>query len=112
MAGKFTLQKSRNGKFHFNLIAANGKNILTSEIYETKSAAKNGIRSVGKNCTNDSRFKRRESKNGKLYFALKAANGLEIGRSQMYKSVSGLENGIRSVKTNAPMAEVVDITNA
>ena len=49
MAGKFVLKKGSTGKFHFNLLASNGQVIATSEAYESKSAALNGIESVQKN---------------------------------------------------------------
>ena len=49
MAGKFELKKAASGQFHFNLKAGNGEIIATSEMYESKSAAKNGIDSVKKN---------------------------------------------------------------
>jgi uncharacterized protein len=49
VAGKFVLKKGSTGKFHFNLQAANGQVIATSEAYESKSAALNGIDSVKKN---------------------------------------------------------------
>ena len=49
MAGKFTLKKGSSGKFHFNLVASNGQVIATSEAYESKSAALNGIESVRTN---------------------------------------------------------------
>lgn len=49
MAGKFVLKKGSTGKFHFNLVASNGQVIATSESYESKSAALNGIESVKKN---------------------------------------------------------------
>jgi uncharacterized protein YegP (UPF0339 family) len=49
MAGKFVLKKGSTGKFHFNLVASNGQVIATSETYESKSAALNGIESVQKN---------------------------------------------------------------
>ncbi|MCF6288634.1 MAG: YegP family protein [Proteobacteria bacterium] len=38
---------------------------------------------------------------GKDYFVLKAGNGEVILQSQGYKSASGCENGIESVKTNS-----------
>jgi len=50
MAGKFEIKKSASGKFHFNLKAGNGQIILSSEMYETRSAAENGIESVKKKC--------------------------------------------------------------
>jgi uncharacterized protein len=49
MAGKFDLKKTPSGKFMFNLKAANSRVILTSELYDTKAAAQNGIDSVKKN---------------------------------------------------------------
>ena len=49
MAGKFVLEKGSTGKFHFNLHAANGQVIATSQHYESKESALNGIESVKHN---------------------------------------------------------------
>jgi uncharacterized protein YegP (UPF0339 family) len=49
VAAKFVLKKGSTGKFHFNRIATNGQVIATSEAYESKAAALNGIESVKKN---------------------------------------------------------------
>jgi uncharacterized protein YegP (UPF0339 family) len=49
MAGKFELFTDKGGKFRFNLKAGNGQIIASSEAYESKSAALNGIESVRKN---------------------------------------------------------------
>jgi uncharacterized protein YegP (UPF0339 family) len=49
VAAKFVLKKGTTGKFHFNLVATNGQVIATSEAYESKAAALNGIESVKKN---------------------------------------------------------------
>ena len=46
MAGKFVLKKGSSGKYHFNLVAGNGQIIATSETYERKDSALNGIESV------------------------------------------------------------------
>jgi uncharacterized protein YegP (UPF0339 family) len=46
MAGKFVLKRGASGKYHFNLHAANGQIIATSETYERKQAALAGIASV------------------------------------------------------------------
>lgn len=110
MAGKFELKTSANGKFHFNLKAGNGQIILSSEMYETRAAAENGIQSVKKNGGDEGRYERKTSAKGDPYFILKAANGQEIGRSEMYSSESSMENGIASVKTNAPDATIADAT--
>ena len=49
MAGKFVLEKGSTGKYHFNLHAANGQVIATSQHYESKESALNGIESVRRN---------------------------------------------------------------
>ena len=49
MAGKFVLKKGASGKYHFNLVAGNGQVIATSESYESKASALNGIESVKNN---------------------------------------------------------------
>jgi uncharacterized protein len=108
MAGKFELKESRNGKFFFNLLAANKQIILSSEMYESKSSAEKGIASVQKNATDDTRYERLTSAKGEPYFTLKAGNNQVIGTSEMYKSTSSRDNGIASVKTNAPGAPVVE----
>lgn len=106
--GKFEIKKRKNGEFQFNLKAGNGQVILSSEGYTTKENCKKGIESVRKNSQLDERFEKLEAKNGKPYFNLKASNGQIIGTSEMYESVASRDNGIASVKKNAPDAEVDD----
>lgn len=43
--------KDKGGKFRFRLKAGNGEIIASSEAYESKAAAKNGVASVQKNAT-------------------------------------------------------------
>ena len=104
--GKFVISKRKNDEFQFNLVAGNGQVILSSEGYTTKAACENGIESVRSNSQDDAKFERKTSSNDKSYFNLKAGNGQIIGSSQMYESAQGMENGIESVKTNAPDANV------
>lgn len=108
--GKFEIKKRKNGEFQFNLKASNGQVILSSEGYTTKANCTNGIESVKKNSQVDARFDKLEAKNGKFYFNLKATNGQIIGTSEMYETAASRDNGIESVKKNAPEAEVVDLT--
>jgi uncharacterized protein YegP (UPF0339 family) len=111
MPGYFELKAAANGQFMFNLKAANNEIILTSETYSSKAAAQNGIESVKKNATADKNFERKKATNGSPYFVLKSAdNGQTIGKSEMYTSAAGMENGIKSVMTNAPAGKVKEIT--
>ena len=106
--GKFEITTRKSGEFQFNLKAGNGQIILASEGYSTKAACHNGIESVKKNAQDDSKFERKTSSNGKPYFNLKASNGQVIGISEQYETESNRENGIESVKKNAPEAEISD----
>ena len=108
MAGSFVIEKGSTGKYRFNLRAGNNEIILTSEAYEAKAGAENGIESVRKNSQDDARFLRKNAKSDSPYFVLTAANGQVIGTSEMYTSTAARENGIKSVATNAPGAKVVD----
>ncbi len=108
--GKFTITKRTNGEFQFNLKAGNGQTILSSEGYSTKTNCENGIESVRKNSQDDGKYDRKISTNGKFYFNLKATNGQIIGSSEMYESAAARDNGITSVKNNAPTATIEDTT--
>ena len=107
----FKLMKSTAKQpFRFTLHAANHENILRSESYTAKAAALNGIVSVRENAPIDARYKRKQATNGEYMFNLTARNGQVIGSSELYKTKSGRENGIESVKRNAPSAELRDET--
>ncbi|MBZ4188512.1 YegP family protein [Niabella beijingensis] len=110
--GKFVITKRTNGEFQFNLKAGNGQVILTSEGYTTRAACDNGIASVKKNAPDDANYDRKTSTNNKPFFNLKAGNGQVIGKSELYESEAARENGIESVKKNAPDADVADETGA
>jgi len=112
MAAKFELKKSKSDKFFFNLLAANGQVILTSEQYESRASALNGIESVRANAPQDARFGRLSAKDGSPYFTLKAGNGQVIGQSQMYSGEKARDGGIESVQANAPGAVLDDQTGA
>lgn len=109
--GKFVITKRVNGEYQFNLKANNGQTILVSEGYGTKSNCKNGIESVKHNAKDDSKFDRKTAVNGKAYFNLKATNGQIIGTSEMYETAASRDNGIESVKNNAPEAITEDLSS-
>jgi uncharacterized protein YegP (UPF0339 family) len=109
MAGKFEISKRKNGEFQFNLKAGNGQVILTSEGYSSLGGCENGIDSVRRHAASEANFEKKVAKDGSPYFVLIAGNGEPIGRSEMYKSTSSRDNGIRSVMTHAPEAKVQNL---
>ncbi|OEK07938.1 hypothetical protein A8C32_15835 [Flavivirga aquatica] len=106
--GKFEIKKDKSEQYRFNLKAGNGQVILSSEAYKAKSSCENGIESVRTNSQDNSKYERLTAKDNSPYFNLKATNGQIIGTSEMYSSTDAMENGIASVKNNAPDASVKD----
>jgi len=106
---KFEIFQDSKNEYRFRLKAGNGQTILASEGYSAKAGCMKGIESVRTNSQDDNRYERKKSTNGKHFFNLKASNGQVIGTSEMYESSSGMENGIASVKTNAPKATVEEV---
>ncbi len=109
MAGYFELKRSASGGYVFNLKAGNHETILTSEVYNSKAAAENGIASVRRNSASSRNFQRKIARNSAPYFTLaSASNGQVIGKSEMYSSTRSMEGGIASVARNAVTAKVKD----
>jgi uncharacterized protein YegP (UPF0339 family) len=108
MAGKFEVYKDKAGEFRFRLKASNGQTLLVSEGYKTKPSCMNGVDSVRKNSQTDSLYERKKTAAGKFMFNLKATNGQVIGTSESYDTATSRDNGIESVKTNAPGAALDD----
>jgi uncharacterized protein YegP (UPF0339 family) len=109
MAGKFEVYTDKAGEFRFRLKASNGQTILASEGYKAKAGCTNGIESVKKNARNDANYERKETSSGKHRFNLKSTNSQVIGTSESYETTAARDNGIESVKKNAPDATVTEV---
>ena len=120
--GKFAVKETATG-VKFNLLAANGQIIGVSEVYSGKEACLKGIESVKKNAeianledqtaeaieaATCPKFEIYTDKAGEFRFRLKARNGEIILASEGYKAKASCENGIESVRKNAPEAEIVE----
>ena len=53
MAGKYELYTDKAGRYSFRLKASNGQVIASSEAYESKASAQNGIASVKANADSE-----------------------------------------------------------
>ena len=121
-------------RFRFHLKAGNGQIIAASQSYGAKESALKGIASIKKiapiakvadlaaaqnmeasihqGVVQDPVFEIHCDAAGKFRFHLKAGNGQIIAVSQSYLSRTSAENGIESVKKNAPTAKIIDQTTA
>ncbi len=107
--GKYQIRRTSNGQFRWTLKASNGENLLTSEAYTTKQGCLDGVAS-SKVCVADKNFYKKTSISGQPYFNQAANNYQVLGTSEMYSSTAARDNGIDSVKRNAPTATNEDLT--
>lgn len=119
---KFVI-RSVNSGVKFDLFAANGQSILTSEVYTTEAACRKGIASVVKNAPSakledqtepdwktltNPKFELYLDRAGAWRFRLKARNGEIIAVSERYSAKAGCLNGIESVRKNAAIAGILE----
>ena len=108
--GKYQIKKSVNGQFYWTLKAINGEQILrSSETYTTKYNCNASIL-VSKKCLADKNFQKKVATNGQYFFVQIADNYEPIGMSEMYNTIQARDAGIESVKRNAPIAAIEDLT--
>ena len=120
--GKFVIRAVQSG-LKFDLYAANGQTILTSEVYTTPAACRKGVESVRKNAAaakfedltektrkqlTNPKFELYQDRAGAYRFRLRARNGEIIAVSDRYTAKAGCLNGSESVRKNAPEAEIVE----
>lgn len=118
--GKFVMKETAAG-VKFDLKATNGQVIANSEVYSSEDACLKGIESVKKNAPDAAvenqtvegyaeekhpKFEIYQDKAGEYRFRLKATNGQIIATGEGYKTLASCENGVESVKKNAPDAEI------
>ena len=121
--GTFVMRTVPSG-VKFDLYAANGQAVLSSEVYRTAAACRKGIESVRKNAFKagiedqaqtafralpNPKFELYTDKSGAFRFRLKARNGQIIAVSEPYTAKAGCLGGIESVKKNVSGAEVDEV---
>lgn len=105
---KYVIKRSSNQQYYWVLLAVNANVLITSEMYTTKDACKDGIASSKRNVA-DSNFDKKMSSNGmQYYFTQRAGNNQVLGTSEMYNTSYARDNGIEAVKRDAPRAETED----
>lgn len=121
ITGRFEIKKAKDGRYVFNLYAANHVIVATSQVYSSSQSALVGINSVIANADKapieDQSLKSYETygypkweiyvdKGGQYRFRLYAANGSCICHSQGYTSKTNCKNGIDSIIRSSRNAEI------
>lgn len=119
--GLFQIKKSKDGRYVFNLYAANKVIVATSQTYSSSQSAYAGIKSVIANAkragVEDTTLKNHQAlpfpkweiykdKIGEYRFRLNAPNGSCICHSQGYNQKSSCKNGIASIIRTCESADI------
>lgn len=111
----FIIKKVSTG-YKFDLFAANGERIASSEVYSSEAACRKGIQSVrlfapsagieeqweeGYARLSNPKFEAYRDKSGAYRFRLRARNGKIIAVSDSYTAKASCLDGIESVRKNA-----------
>lgn len=120
--GKFLIKRTPTG-FKFDLKAANGEVVATSEVYTSKAACIKGIQSilavaVTAGCADagaeppvkNPKFEIFRDKKGHYRFRLLARNGKIIAKSEGYMTRYGCEKGIDAVRRSAAAGVIEEQT--
>lgn len=117
--GRFVIRQVATG-VKFDLKAANGETIATSEVYKTEAACRKGIQSVCRSVAKAKLEDRTDPENpvltnpkfvlyadkaGKFRFRLCARNGHIIAVSEAYSTKNKCLEGVESVKKNVFSSE-------
>lgn len=112
---RFILRKVNTG-FKFDLLAANGQEILTSEVYNSRAACIRGMESVRKSAPSarlenqtdpdfitltNPKYELYADKSGAFRFRLRSRNGKIIAVSESYTTKAAALAGIESVRANS-----------
>lgn len=117
--GKFVIRTLPTG-VKFDLKAANGEVIATSELYDALPGCISGVESLRKNAPTahledqtapggtvpNPKFQLYRDKRGNYRFRLRARNGKIIAVSQPYATHAACLGGVESVRENAPSEEI------
>lgn len=92
------IRKEQDDSYRFQLKNANGNVILVSVPFSDKNEIRKTVSELSPLIHKPAVFERKTDYNGKFLFNLKNSNGQVIGKSSLFESEAGMENGIKNVK--------------
>jgi len=112
MAAKFVIKVSNDGQFFFNLVSDDGRKLLGSEMYATKSGAFEGIASVRMHARDATRYDKHVLKDGKAYFTFKTGDQQIIGVSDTFDTEDSRDHALSKVIHSGGDAAIVEAAQA
>jgi uncharacterized protein len=94
--GKVDLWQSSDSQWRFHVVSGNGRTLLTSEGYTSRTGALNGVLSVLDNGVDPAMYALNQTASGKWNLRLRAANFETIAFTQAYSTKSSATRAINS----------------
>ena len=94
--GKLDLWKSTDGQWRFHVVAGNGRILLSSEGYTSRTGALNGVLSVLDNGVDPAMYQLNKTASGQYNLRLVAANREVIAFTEAYATKSSATRAIKS----------------
>jgi uncharacterized protein YegP (UPF0339 family) len=110
MPATFQLFKSDDNQFYFHFLDHEGELILMSGDYEKKEEAEQAIKDVKVGSLTANQIAAGKVPDGDTFFVIKDTRGDILVKSVLYNSPMIFDNALHTVKDNACVAEVNDLT--
>ena len=110
MPAIFELKTNDSNAFYFNFLNSTGELILISGDYEKKEDAEKAIKDVQTGSLMSEQIAAGRVPEGNTFFLIKDAEGDVLVKSVLFESRMIFDNALHSVKDNACIAEINDLT--
>ncbi len=110
MAAVFELKNSDNEQYCFNFINSQGDLLLISAEYPDKQGAEQAIKDVKFGSLMNNQIAAGKVADGSSFFVIKDTTGDVLVKSVLFDSQMVFDNALHTVKDNACIAEIHDLT--
>jgi uncharacterized protein YegP (UPF0339 family) len=110
MPASFQIKKNDDDQFYFHFVDSNGELVLMSGDYPQKAEAEQAIRDVKVGSLTANQIAAGKVSDGDTFFVIKDTAGEILVKSVLFDSRMVFDNALHTVKDNACVAEVSDLT--
>ena len=110
MAPVFELKHKDNEVYFFNFLNSQGELLLMSGEYPSKQVAEQAIKDVKVGSLMSNQIAAGKVADGNSFFVIKDTDGDILVKSVLFDSEMVFDNALHSVKDNACVAEIRDLT--
>ena len=96
--------------FKFSLKTSDGNILMHSVPYRSREQLNGVVAELQALASNHMAFERQTNHQGKFLFQLRGTDGKIIGKSQLYNSEAGMENGIKNLKNRIATLRYTDLS--